>query len=464
VESGASVRVGDLQTLLHDIRDVFCVICNTIMTAGTVVDLANGVYPVVWILHEWWDDEMIVKELRMRNYQDLTLATVKVALERASLVVFVCESQRQLYNPKAPSTVIFVGVPDPLPRYITSSRTETLESLGQKNTDKAGTSWTKDPNVFTFLCLGIICPRKNQLWTVQLFKEFAKDKPNARLKIVGARYTRTYETDYLDLLKKEIGDDPRVEVLDVTDNVDPYYQIADAVILTSLNEVTPMVISEALSWSIPVLSTNIAGIGEMYTDGKEGFLFAPGDTKKALSGMEAIYSDVKLRQKMSVKARARFETTFDLNVMVEHYKQLMFKVAPPVILLDMDGVLVDWDRGFLQAWGPRCPIDRTTSYYMEDCLMDMTLRKEALQLIAQPGFFENLAPMQGALEAVKEMEEEGWQLYICSAPIKHSPHCAQEKINWITKHLGEEWVDRIILCQDKVSCCLECLISSLVSL
>jgi len=33
VDSGASVRVGEIQSLLSDIRDVFCIICNTIMTA-----------------------------------------------------------------------------------------------------------------------------------------------------------------------------------------------------------------------------------------------------------------------------------------------------------------------------------------------------------------------------------------------------------------------------------------------
>ena len=29
---GAAVRIGELLTLLHSVRDVFCIICNTIMT------------------------------------------------------------------------------------------------------------------------------------------------------------------------------------------------------------------------------------------------------------------------------------------------------------------------------------------------------------------------------------------------------------------------------------------------
>ncbi len=148
------------------------------------------------------------------------------------MVVSVCESQRQLYSPTAPSTV---GVPD---------------------------------------------PRKNQIWTAQVFQKFAKDKQNVRMQIVGARYTRVYEMEYLQKLREVVGDDPRIELIDVSENVDQFYKNADCLILISLNEVTPMVISESLCWGIPVLNTNIGGIKEMLTDGvvekdKEKALFTP---------------------------------------------------------------------------------------------------------------------------------------------------------------------------------------------
>lgn len=128
--------------------------------------------------------------MRIRNYKGITISTVKLALAKASMVVFVCESQRQLYKPTAPSSVIFVGVPDPLPKQIGAGYEPVLDTvLPARN---------EDNKVFTFLCLGIICPRKNQKWTVELFKEFAKDKKDVVLKVVGARYTRAYEIEYLD--------------------------------------------------------------------------------------------------------------------------------------------------------------------------------------------------------------------------------------------------------------------------
>lgn len=454
VESGAAVRVGDLEDLLNEIRDVFCIICNTIMTANIVVEMSERPHPILWILHEWWDDEMIRENLRIRNYQGLTLNTVKDALAKADMVICVCESQRQLYNPTAPSSVIFVGVPDPVPRQLLLIHDGTPDEI--TSTDVLHRTKIKHDRPFTFLCLGIVCPRKNQLWTVELFKKFAQGKENVRLQIVGARYIRVYEIEYLQQVKDAIGNDCRIELIDVSEDVDKFYRTADCLILTSLNEVTPMVISEALSWGIPVLSTNIAGIKEMYSDGVEGFLFAPGEEAKALDGMQMLYEDEVLRATMGRAARRRFETCFDLDLMVESYRKLVLKAAPPVILLDMDGAMIDWDAGFLEKWGVRSPVDRSKSYYMEHCVPEAFFQ-QAVDVYMEQGFFEALQPMEGALKAIREMEKDGFKIYICTAPIVASSYCAQEKLNWINKHLGPKWMDRVILCQDKVSRILFCL-------
>ena len=184
---------------------------------------------------------MVETNLKMRENNTMNLATVKQALLKATRVVFVCDAQRQLYEPSGPSKVIFVGVPAPPLNY---KADRTIASR----------------KIFTFLCIGIVCPRKNQVWAVELFKAFAKDRTDVKLVIVGARETRQYEIDYLNLLKVAIGNDSRIELHPVTENVDPFYQAADVLLFTSTNEVTPMVISEAMSYEIPVITTNIGMI------------------------------------------------------------------------------------------------------------------------------------------------------------------------------------------------------------
>jgi 5'-nucleotidase len=440
VESGAAVRIGDLPTLLDEIRDVFCIICNTIMTADVVLDVSKRPHPVIWIIHEWWDDEMIVKNLKMRNMSSLTLQTVKEAFCVASMIIFVCESQRQLYQPKAPSTVIFVGVP---PMCITHNGTDKSPAIADKH--QAG-------KVFTILVLGIVCPRKNQLWAIKLFKKFATNLKNAKLLIVGARYTRAYEAEYVEKLRKERQDDPRIEIIDVTSYVDQYYAIADCLLVTSINEVTPMVIPEAMSWGIPILSTNIAGIPEMFTHGVEGFQFKPFDDESALTSMKSLYDSPLLRKQMGCAGKVRYAEMFDLDGMVDRYRQVLFDVAAPVVLLDMDGTIVDWDQGFLNQWRGRSYIDRGKSYRMEECV-DPALQAEAVQLIYSKGLFENLPPMDGAIDAINEMLDMGLKIFLCTAPIMKSAYCAQEKINWVRDHLGDEWLDKLIMTVDKVSVC-----------
>jgi len=85
---------------------------------------------------------------------------------------------------------------------------------------------------------------------------------------------------------------------------------------------------------------------------------------------------------------------------------------------------------------------------MEDCV-DPAYREEAKQLFHSKGFFASLDWMEGAEQALKEMKAAGFQVHICTSPIRGSKYCAQEKIDWITDHLGEEWLDDLIICYDK---------------
>ena len=178
VECGAAVRTGNLVDLLRDIRDVFCIICNTIMTAPYVIDMAQRTYPTIWIIHEWWDDEMIHENLAIRSIDGMTVETVKSAMRNATRIVFVCGKQQRLYSPTAPSSIIYVGVPAP-------SRKD-----GRERKSPGYECPIPTPRrTCNFLSLGIICPRKNQVWAVKLFKKFAGSRDDVRLLIVGARYS-----------------------------------------------------------------------------------------------------------------------------------------------------------------------------------------------------------------------------------------------------------------------------------
>jgi 5'-nucleotidase len=88
-----------------------------------------------------------------------------------------------------------------------------------------------------------------------------------------------------------------------------------------------------------------------------------------------------------------------------------------------------------------------TKYEMELCVGD-GYTEEAKALFHEKDFFLNLPPMPGAIEAINAIASRGYIVKICTRPVL-SPYCAQEKYEWVRKHLGPEWVPRIIMTCDK---------------
>lgn len=60
------------------------------------------------------------------------------------------------------------------------------------------------------------------------------------------------------------------------------------------------------------------------------------------------------------------------------------------------------------------------------------------------GFFQNLEPLPGAIEAVHALDAmEGLDVHILTAPSPRNPHCYTEKRLWIEQHLGYQFVKRL---------------------
>ena len=61
---------------------------------------------------------------------------------------------------------------------------------------------------------------------------------------------------------------------------------ADLLFLPSYKEGLPIIILEAMSFSLPILSTNISGIPEEVDEGKNGILKSPGDVRGYISSID----------------------------------------------------------------------------------------------------------------------------------------------------------------------------------
>jgi glycosyltransferase involved in cell wall biosynthesis len=86
----------------------------------------------------------------------------------------------------------------------------------------------------------------------------------------------------------------------------------DILVLPSFAEGLPVVLMEALAARVPVLTTRIAGVGELVEDGISGRLVAPGDPVALTDALRALLEATpEARAKMGEAGRARVVAEFD---------------------------------------------------------------------------------------------------------------------------------------------------------
>ena len=101
----------------------------------------------------------------------------------------------------------------------------------------------------------------------------------------------------------------------------------------------------------------------------------------------------------------------------------------PIIYIDMDDVLCDYSSKILE----------------EKNKSPATLYPQSV-----PGFFRGLEPIEGAIDAVKQLRtQEDVDVYILTAPSTKNPLSYTEKRLWIEDKLGSEMTTNLIICSHK---------------
>lgn len=91
---------------------------------------------------------------------------------------------------------------------------------------------------------------------------------------------------------------------------------------------------------------------------------------------------------------------------------------------DMDGVVVDFDEYVIRTG----------------------LDPKVLKLL--PGSYRNMKPMEGALEAIDEIIDMGYDFWFASKPPTGAPVAYSDKVHWIMDH-KPELTEKIILTHNK---------------
>ncbi|XP_066496745.1 5'(3')-deoxyribonucleotidase, mitochondrial isoform X4 [Tiliqua scincoides] len=128
------------------------------------------------------------------------------------------------------------------------------------------------------------------------------------------------------------------------------------------------------------------------------------------------------------------------------------------VLVDMDGVLADFEGGFLKKFQarypdqPYVPLEDRRGFWVSEQYerLQPGLSEKAISIWESKNFFIELDPLPGAVEAVKQMAKlKETDVFICTSPIKKYRYCPYEKYAWVEKHLGQEFLEQIVLTRDK---------------
>lgn len=128
------------------------------------------------------------------------------------------------------------------------------------------------------------------------------------------------------------------------------------------------------------------------------------------------------------------------------------------VLVDMDGVLCDFEGHFLKKYRetypdePYIPLEKRTTFYLCDQYEKISpdLPDKVRDIFQTERFFLDLPEIEGGCEALREMAQmEDVDVFICTSPLTYYKYCLEEKTQWVEEHLGHEWLDKIILTKDK---------------
>lgn len=116
---------------------------------------------------------------------------------------------------------------------------------------------------------------------------------------------------------RELGLEAKVEFPGEVEDVASRLARSQVFVLASLWEGLPRSIIEAMRAGLPVVASDVGGVGELVSEGQNGYLVQPGDVEGLAEGLRCLLADPDLRARLGRASRQRYEEQFRFEEMAD---------------------------------------------------------------------------------------------------------------------------------------------------
>lgn len=183
------------------------------------------------------------------------------------------------------------------------------------------------------LSCGTLCVEKDPITLLRAFARLRKRWPDATLLMIGAQRGEAYARALRSAQSELKLDDSAVRRLGRVDDAWRLFAAADVFCLTSRTEAAPLVVLEAMSQGVPIVTTAVGGIGtlsrhssippgEFLLANHETTLLAPaGDDAALADALHATLADPESAMKRAAAARRDFAARYTADQMIDRYEE-----------------------------------------------------------------------------------------------------------------------------------------------
>lgn len=293
--------VWDLYKLVKELQpDIIHTHLRSLAYSGLYITLLN--VPVVHTIHNLAHKEAGNKIQKLYkiffNYFNVTPVSISQK---------VLESTEKVYGSKY-SELVYNGVKALKKTNLYDSVKEEVDSYKKNTTTKC------------LLNIGRISKQKNQLMFINVIKALNKMDMDFVLLFIGSQ---TNEKEYAQICSKNAETISNIFFLGEKSNIGDYMYCTDAFCLSSLYEGLPLVVLEALSARVPILSTPAGGVPDIIQNGVNGYLSDDFTEKSYKQMLIKFYSNTLSNNEES---KINYEENYSMHICMNNYYQLYEKL------------------------------------------------------------------------------------------------------------------------------------------